>query len=103
VPLPASVAAAAAAAPKAATVAAPARKPGKWRVQLGAFGVAGNADRLWGQLARHAALSGTRKTLVPSGKITRLLATGFASEAEAARACAALKRDGKACLVAGQG
>ena len=94
-------------APKAASTPpvtpAPARKAGKWRVQLGAFGVAANADRLWGQLARHAALSGTRKTLLPSGKITRLLATGFASEAEAARACTALKRDGKACLVAGQG
>jgi cell division septation protein DedD len=82
---------------------APARKPGNWRVQLGAFGVAANADRLWGQLASHAALAGTAKTLVPSGSLTRLLATGFASEADAARACTALKRDGQACLVAGQG
>jgi hypothetical protein len=40
---------------------------------------------------------------VPSGKLTRLLATGFASEAEASRACASLKRDGQACVVAGQG
>ena len=73
------------------------------RGAVGQVGVAGNADRLWGQLARHAALSGTRKTLVPSGKITRLLATGFASEADAARACSRLKAQGQACLVAGQG
>jgi TPR repeat protein len=87
----------------APTAAAPARKQGRWRVQLGAFGVAANADRLWGQLGNHAALAGTKKTLLPSGNLTRLLAVGFASEAEATRACAALKRDGKACVVAGQG
>jgi cell division septation protein DedD len=101
-PVPVAVAAAQ---PKPAPKPAPAavRRQGNWRVQLGAFGVAANADRLWGQLARHSALAGTRKTLVPSGKITRLLATGFASEAEASRACAALKAEGKACVVAGQG
>ncbi len=80
-----------------------ARKAGKWRVQLGAFGVAGNADRMWRELGGHAALAGTTKTLLPSGSLTRLLATGFASETEAARACASLKREGKACVVAGQG
>ena len=95
----------AAPAPRPATrpqpVAAP--KQGTWRIQLGAFGVAANADRMWNQLSGNAALAGTKKTLVPSGKVTRLLATGFASKAEAARACAALKRQGQACLVAGQG
>ena len=65
--------------------------------------MAANADKLWNQISGHAALSGTRKTLVPNGTLTRLLASGFASEAEATRACAALKRDGKACVVAGQG
>ena len=79
------------------------RKQGNWRVQLGAFGVASNADKLWSQVGSHAALAGTRKALVPSGSLTRLLATGFSSEAEAGRACAALKREGKACVVAGQG
>lgn len=83
--------------------AAAAARQGNWRVQLGAFGVAGNAEKLWSQLASKPALAGTRKTLVPSGKLTRLLATGFASEAEASRACASLKRDGQACVVAGQG
>lgn len=102
-------AAAVAAAPKPAAVtpvpapAAAPRRQGKWRVQLGAFGVAANADRLWGQLSGHAALAGTKKTLVPSGSLTRLLATGFASETEASRACASLKREGKACVVVGQG
>jgi cell division septation protein DedD len=103
-----TVAIAAAAAPQPAAV--PASRPatvaprqGSWRVQLGAFGVPGNADKLWNQLSSKPALAGTRKTLVPSGKLTRLLATGFASEAEASRACASLKRDGQACVVAGQG
>lgn len=101
-PAPAVVAAA----PRPAAVTpAPAAAPrqGRWRVQLGAFGVAGNADRLWSQIGSHSALAGTKKTLVPSGKVTRLMASGFSSEAEAGRACAALKRDGKDCVVAGQG
>jgi TPR repeat protein len=96
-PVPAQVAAA----PVPAAVRA--ARGGNWRVQLGAFGVAGNAERMWREIGSHAALSGTKKTLVPSGNITRLLATGFGSEAEAARACASLKREGKACVVAGQG
>ena len=89
--------------PASATPAlAAAPKQGKWRVQLGAFGVAGNADRLWSKLSKNAALAGTKKTLLPSGKVTRLLATGFASQAEASRACSELKRQGQACLVIGQ-
>ncbi len=106
-PAPKPVTVAAAPAPRPATVvpvpAAQRPQQGRWRVQLGAFGVAANADKLWSQLGSHAALSGTRKALVPTGKLTRLMATGFASEAEASRACSALKRDGQACVVAGQG
>lgn len=101
-PAPAAVAAV----PRPAAVTpepAAAPRQGRWRVQLGAFGVAGNADRLWSQIGSHSALAGTKKTLVPSGKVTRLMATGFSSEAEAGRACAALKRDGRDCVVAGQG
>jgi TPR repeat protein len=103
-PAPAPVLAAAR--PEVAVAAATkpaARTPGRWRVQLGTFAVAANADRMWKQLAAKPALSGTTKSVVTSGKYTRLLATGFASQAEAARACATLKRDGQACLVAGQG
>ena len=106
-PAPAS-ARAMSAAPVATAMAKPARaapvaRTGRWRVQLGAFGVASNADKLWGQLGRHSVLAGTAKTLVSSGKLTRLLASGFASQAEAQRACTSLKQDGKACVVAGQG
>jgi TPR repeat protein len=90
-------------APRPKTALAPALpKQGKWRVQLGAFGVAGNADRLWNKLSGNPALAGTSKALVPSGNVTRLLASGFTNEAEANRACAALKKQGQACLVAGQ-
>lgn len=103
VAVPVAVAAAQPAPKPAATPPATAPRAGTWRVQLGAFGVAGNAERLWSQIGKHSALAGTRKTLLPSGNLTRLLATGFASEAEAARACASLKREGKACVVAGQG
>lgn len=104
-PLPAPQPAPAPARLSAPSPAAPVavRGRGTWRVQLGAFGVAANADRLWSQLGSHTALAGMTKTLVPSGKLTRLLATGFSSEAEASRACAALKREGQACVVAGQG
>jgi cell division septation protein DedD len=81
----------------------PVPRQGSWRVQLGAFGVPANAERLWSQLSGNAALEGTRKTLLPSGKLTRLLASGFASESAASRACTALKREGQGCVVAGQG
>jgi cell division septation protein DedD len=105
-PVPATVAAAAPAPVRAAARAAPPPAPapaGTWRVQLGAFGVAGNADRLWQKLSGNPALAGTSKTLIPSGKVTRLLATGFASKAAAQQACTRLKAQGQACLVAGQG
>lgn len=92
VPTPASVPAQAPAA---------VRTGGSWRVQLGAFGVASNADKLWNQLASHPALAGTRKALVPGGNVTRLHAVGFASKAAAEQACTALQRQGQGCLVAG--
>ena len=72
---------------------------GIWRVQLGAFGVAGNADRLWSKLAQTSALAGKSKKLVPAGRVTKLQATGFATHAEAQNACAALKQQGQGCLV----
>jgi cell division septation protein DedD len=102
-PAPVTVAPAPAPVRAPADAPAPAAPGGNWRVQLGAFGVAANAERLWRELSGNPALAGTKKTLVPSGRLTRLLATGFASEAEASRACARLKAQGQACLVAGQG
>lgn len=85
----------------AVQTAVAARAGGSWRVQLGAFGVAANADKLWNQLSGNPALAGTRKALVPGGSVTRLHAVGFASKAAAEQACSALQRQGQACLVAG--
>ena len=89
-------------APSAAPTAAPTATTGSegiWRVQLGAFGVAGNAERLWKQLASNPALAGKQRLLVPEGRLTKLQAGGFATRAAAESACAALKRAGQNCIV----
>lgn len=93
-PAPVRVAQPAPTAPPAAS-----SRTGNWRVQLGAFGVRGNAERLWSKLQSNPALSGTSKSLVPGGNVTRLQAVGFYSRAEAQRACDSLKRQGQGCLV----
>ncbi|MEO1221617.1 MAG: SPOR domain-containing protein [Pseudomonadota bacterium] len=85
--------------PAPAQVVQSASRTGDWRVQLGAFGVRNNADRLWSKLQSNPALSGTRKALVSGGNVTRLQAVGFYSRAEAQRACDNLKRQGQGCLV----
>ena len=72
---------------------------GPWKVQLGAFSVAGNADRLWARLSSRPELSGAKKLTVPSGRVTRLLAGGYASKAAADSACRALKTSGQDCIV----
>lgn len=80
---------------------APAPKPavsGPWRVQLGAFGVAGNAEALWSKLKGRPELAGRPRALVPAGKLTKLQATGFASRADADAACARLTAGGFGCL-----
>ncbi|MEM7780054.1 MAG: SPOR domain-containing protein [Pseudomonadota bacterium] len=81
----------------------PTRVSGNWRIQLGAFGVSGNAERLWERLASNPALAGTQKALVPGGRVTRLQAVGFATRADAQAACNALQRQGQGCIVAGNG
>lgn len=77
----------------------PASSDGPWRVQLGAFGVKGNAERLWGKLSSSAVLGSKKPIYVPAGKLTKLQAGGFATQGDAARACAALKSSGQACIV----
>lgn len=72
---------------------------GKWRVQLGAFSVAGNADALWNRLAGRAELAGAERLTKTSGRLTLLQAGGFSTREEAAAACSALKRSGHDCLV----
>jgi hypothetical protein len=61
--------------------------------------VAGNADRLWTQLAGRPALAGKSKQTVTEGRLTRLLAQGWPSEAAARSACNTLKAGGQGCIV----
>lgn len=98
---PAPAPATAAATPARAPEPAPARDlvSGPWRVQLGAFGVQGNAERLWERLSGRPEIRGRQRLLVPSGRVTRLLAGGYATESEAQSACNGLKRAGQDCLV----
>lgn len=77
----------------------PVAASGAWRIQLGAFATKANADALWAKVRARAEIAGHARIDVPGQGITRLQARGFASEAEANRACAALKAGGLACLV----
>ncbi len=79
--------------------AAPAQAGGPWRVQLGAFSVRANAERMWATVSGRAELAGHERLLVPTGRVVRLLAGGFASQADAQAACSALQRAGHDCLV----
>lgn len=72
---------------------------GGWRVQLGAFSVRANADRLWSQIGGKGPLAGKSKVTEPAGSLTKLYAAGFSSNAEANSVCAALKQGGHSCLV----
>lgn len=81
------------------TAAQPARSSGPWKVQLGAFSVRANAERLWNQLRTRQELFGRTPLMVASGSLTRLQAGGFATRAEAQTACAALERSGQPCIV----
>jgi len=71
---------------------------GAWRVQLGAFGVAGNASRLWNRVKGRPELAGHGKLTVPAGRVTKLQAGGFASRADAQSACNRLKAGGFDCI-----
>lgn len=100
---------ASAARPPVAAVTRPAPSPtpaprpaasGAWRVQLGAFGVPGNAEVLWNRVKNRPELSGHGKLLVPAGRVTKLQAGGFASQGEAQAACARLSAGGFTCIPA---
>lgn len=71
---------------------------GRWRVQLGAFSVPGNAQRLWTLVSDMPALSGKQRLLVPAGRLTLLQADGFASRSAAQSACTQLKHSGQECI-----
>ncbi len=98
-PRPAAPAPRVAAAPQRAAAPAPATSSGPWKIQLGAFGVRGNAEKLWSRLANRPELAGKQRLLIPSGRVTKLLAGGYRSRGAAQNACNALKRNGQDCLV----
>jgi cell division septation protein DedD len=93
---PGTVGAVAPAPPRASEAVA---SSGPWRIQLGAFSVAGNAERLWSQLSGRAELSGKQRLLVPAGRVVKLQAGGFASRSAADGACRTLRQAGQDCLV----
>ena len=72
---------------------------GPWKVQLGAFGVPGNSDRLWSRISSRSEIAGHERIERKAGSLTILLAGGYASRSEASSACASLKRSGQECLV----
>lgn len=63
------------------------RATGNWRVQLGAFRDQGNAEGLWNKV--RGKLRGAQPFYAKAGSVTRLQAGGFASKADATRACSA--------------
>ncbi len=71
---------------------------GPWRVQLGAFGVRANADKLWDRIKTRPELAGHGKLAIPAGKVTKLQAGGFASQEAAQAACNRLKAGGFDCI-----
>ncbi len=102
IPRPVRVAARAPDAPANPAVAArpaasAASAGGTWRVQLGAFGQKEHADALWAKLRSRPEIAGHPRIDAGTG-VARLMAGGY-SEAEANRACAALKAAGLTCLV----
>ncbi len=72
---------------------------GPWKIQLGAFGQPGNADRLMERMRSRPALAGAQFLKQPEGRLTKVMAAGFASRAAAQQVCNALKAGGQDCLV----
>jgi len=77
----------------------PAQPSGEWKVQLGAFSVRGNAERLWNAVQGRSELAGKSPLLVQSGRLTKLQVGGFATRGEAQSACSSLERAGRDCIV----
>jgi cell division septation protein DedD len=100
--LPPSKPAQAAPAPKPAAAkaaAAAARPAGGWRVQLGAFSSAANAQRQWGTLkGKVGSFASLQPNFVAAGSVTRLQAGPVPNRAAADKLCAAAKAAGSACF-----
>jgi cell division septation protein DedD len=71
---------------------------GAWKIQLGAFGVASNADALWNRIKGRPELAGHPRINARAGAVTKLQAGGFASQAEAQSACSRLTSAGFTCI-----
>jgi uncharacterized protein len=89
------------AAPKPAkpAPARPVPTGGSWKIQLGAFGVPGNADAQWNRVKGLPEVSGHPRINLPTGKVTRLMAGGY-SEDGAKAACRKLVASGNVCIPA---
>ncbi len=72
----------------AATTPTAAIRDGGWKLQLGAFGEPGNAQKLWSQVGGR--FPGRKVSYVKSGRLTKVLVGPFASSAEASAACRGL-------------
>lgn len=69
-----------------------------WRIQLGAFGVAANADALWNKVKGRPELAGHPRINQKVGAVIKLQAGSYRGEASARAACARLVADGLACI-----
>lgn len=87
-----------ASAPLPAVEKTPRPATGAFRIQLGAFAQKSNADSLWARVRGRPEMAGHPRIDLAQGAVTRVLAGGFASQAEASRACAALKGAGVDCI-----
>jgi cell division septation protein DedD len=86
-------------APRPSAPAPAAAGGGRWRVQLGAFGTAGGAQRAWAGLkGKVGAFGSLQPNYVAAGAVTRLQAGPLASRAAADKVCAAAKAAGAACF-----
>ena len=59
----------------------------------------GNAEKLWSRLSGRSEIAGKQRQLVPAGRVTKLMATGFANQTAADDACRSLRRSGQECIV----
>ncbi|HYI40854.1 MAG TPA: SPOR domain-containing protein [Allosphingosinicella sp.] len=86
-------------APRRTAPASSAAPGGRWRVQLGAFGSSGGAQRAWSGLkGKVGAFGSLQPYYVAAGAVTRLQAGPLAGRAAADRVCAAAKAAGAACF-----
>ncbi|WP_411291979.1 SPOR domain-containing protein [Sphingorhabdus sp.] len=70
-----------------------------WRIQLGAFGNADNAQKLWTKITRNVTELAELKPIISSnGNITRLQTGPFRNKADADAICKKVKAAGQQCL-----